>query len=540
MALGLAACASSIGAFDQDGTFRVPGPEEIEEAFGSGLIDYPDYQALLEIARGEFVTPSDSLFLLQFPDLLAGYSTMLQPVTDDTVVSSMGPPPLSGAPAWKHSLLFRQSQTVADPVGRRRLLRGHGIYGNLGFHGELEQLYSGDQRWYRRGMEYAAVSDSGSGYRVVIGGFRERFGLGIFYGYHGRLLEHAADRDAAENFVYPDYGGTNGLMVSIMRPSGAITLVVDFDRNDTHAKKFAAASFSFGFGRLKFQISGGHGVIDKRGSGQALTANLVSLFGEFSGKNLTLTGEAAASAAASSRSQAAAATLAWKRGRARVRIDGWSYGDRYISYFSGGPSSRRSRTITIEEIDLSCSDRYRGETGVMVKTTYPLSRGVGMHAEAGYAGRGIDDDRFEAGVGLGRGLGKGFRAKIDCHRRSDHLYSNPREVRRVQVEVTGYGETISGRIVIARQHDTYDNRDDYLLLIGGAVKGIGGRMSVVCKLDRLRPDDPRNEYMYVTVAYEADLSRTLETYAGYSYRYKREDSGGEMGTFRWDVRWNIH
>jgi hypothetical protein len=176
----------------------------------------------------------------------------------------------------------------------------------------------------------------------------------------------------------------------------------------------------------------------------------------------------------------------------------------------------------------------------MVKTTYPLSRGVGMHAEAGYAGRGIDDDRFEAGVGLGRGLGKGFRAKIDCHRRSDHLYSNPREVRRVQVEVTGYGETISGRIVIARQHDTYDNRDDYLLLIGGAVKGIGGRMSVACKLDRLRPDDPRNEYMYVTVAYEADLSRTLGTYAGYSYRYKREDSGGEMGTFRWDVRWNIH
>lgn len=537
--LTLTTWASLSGADSFGDMFRVPDPEEIFEAYQEGFIDYDDYRGLLEIARAEFLTAADSLFLLQFPDLLAGFSS--QPIIDGGEVTMTDDNTASRPrqPRWRHAALFRQYHQLNDESRYRRIYRLQEEYGEAAFYGEFEEDYSHRRTWYRRSIEYRIRPDSSQSYALILGSYRAQFALGLIYGYRGQLLAQADDPTRTESLLYPDYSGGNGVMAIAERAEGQYLFVFDVDRNPSFEKKYAGLSIPFRAGRFAVRMSGGWGKITNLTEGSPLEVSLLSIAAMYGDDNVSIAGEVATDVNDCRRPAAAAGRVSWRKGRVFLRGEGWFYENTFPSYFTGALSSRRSRTVYVEEIDFSYGDRYRGERGVVVGSTVRMTSRTTMRTALMYAGRGFDDDRIEARLGIKRRLNRNFRVGMDLYLRGDHLYSDNETQRRVQFELAESGDGIRNRIVIGRRLYTYGEHDDYLIVLESGVQGAWGRVLASCKFDRLRPEKWANQYTYVTVQYQVDIGGGIGSYVKYSYRYDRDNPGSSYGIFRWDVRWVI-
>jgi hypothetical protein len=537
--LSLTAWASLSEADSLGDTFRVPDPEEIFEAYQEGFIDYDDYRQLLEIARAEFLTTADSLFLCQFPDLLAGFSS--QPVIDgaEAEMSDADGGIASQPPHWRHAALFRQYHRLNDESDHRRIYRLQEEYGEAAFYGEFEEDYSHRRIWYRRSIEYRIQPDSSQNYSVILGNYQAQFALGLIYGYRGQLLAQADDPTRTESLLYPDYSGGNGIMAAADRSEGQYLLIYDVDRNSSFEKKYTGLSIPFRTGRFAARLSGGWGKITNVDEGSSLSVSLLSIAGEYVDDNVSIIGEAAADVNDRRRPAAAAGRVSCRQGRVYFRGEGWLYDDAFPTFFTGALSSRRSRTVYVEEIDFSYGDRYRGERGVALGSTVRMSTWTTVRTALLYAAREFDDDRIEARVGMKRRLNDHFRVGADFYWRDDHLYSGNKTQRRVQVEIVESGNRLRNRLVIGRRLYTYGEHNDYLVVFESGVRGSWGAASASCKFDRLRPESWANQYLYITAKYDVDIGGGIGSYVIYSYRYYRDNPGSSYGIIRWDVRWVI-
>lgn len=519
--------------------FRVPDPEEIFEAYREGFIDFEDYRELLEITRAEFLNASDSLFLLRFPDLLAGFSA--HPVLDGEE-ADMADEHASSAPMrpkWRHAALFRQYHRLDDESGNRRIYRLQEEYGEAAFYGEFEEAYSDRRTWYRRGIEYRVRSDAAHEYAVIVGNYRAQFALGLIYGHRGQLLAQADDPTRTESLLYPDYSGGNGVMVAADRPEGQYLFVMDIDRNALFEKRYAGLSIPMRIGPLQIRLSGGWGKLANLFQGSSLTVSPMSIAGMYENEIIDFMAEAATDARDRRHPTATAARLSWRHKRVYFRGEGWFYEDGYPTYFTGSLSSRRSRTIHVDEIDFSYGDRYRGERGIALGSTVRASSQTIVRTALMYAGRGFDDDRIEARLGIRRKVHRRFRLGADIYWRGDRLYSDDRTQRRIQFEIVATGGGLRNRLVVGRRLSTYGDYDDYLIVLESGARGRWGAASVSCKFDRLRPERWTNQYLYATAKYEVDIGNGIFSYVKYSHRYERDNPGGSYGTVRWDVRWVI-
>ena len=535
----VAVCASPGGAEPDTAPFRVPDPEELNEALAEGLIDYQDYSELMEISTAASLTPADSLFLLQFPDLLVGLPANPLMNPEEGSGHEISPIAPSKPRLQRQELLFRQHNSLGPAGENKRFYRVHGRPGQWAYHGELEAQSPGGPQWQRRAVEYNVKSDSGSGTRLVFGSFKETIGMGVMYGYHGRLFSKSADGKSTVRFIYPSFGGANGVLAAIANGHREMLIIYDTDRNEQFAKHMAAVSVPLTHRSFRITVSGGYGNLRNRSLDKTLSATFLSLHGEKKTPGLVISGEAVVSHWQDRFPPAAALNVAWNRAGASARFTGWTYRADYPAFFAGGPSSRRARAERLDDIDLSYSDRYRGETGVILKSTQLLTSRLQLSSAISYAVRDFNDDRGEVRLGLTRSLDDTHRLKIGCYWRRDRLYSDRYLQRRVQIEIIRLTGGSTSRLVLGHRYDSDSGRDDFLVLVENRWVASWGIVGLICKLDRLRPQALQNEYLYVTAMYDTRLNRYLASVVKYSYRYRRDVRDDRYGMIRWDIRCEI-
>jgi hypothetical protein len=493
----------------------------------------------MEISTAASLTPADSLFLLQFPDLVAGLPANPLMNPDEGSERDISPIAPSRYHLQRQELLFRQNNPLGTAGENQRFCRIHGRPGRWAYHGELESQSSGDPQWRRRAVEYNVRSDSGMAARLAIGNFKETIGLGVMYGYHGRLFSKSADTKSTEGFIYPSFGGANGVLAAIANRHREMLILYDTDRNEQFSKQMAAVSVPLTHRSFTITVSGGYGHLRNRSLDKTQSAVFLSLHGEKKTPGLVISGETVVSHFKDRFPPAAALNVAWNRAGASARFTGWTYRADYPSFFAGGPSSRRTHAERLDDIDLSFNDRYRGETGVILKSTQPLTSRLQFNSAICYAVRDFNDDRGEVRLGLTRSLDDTHRLKIGCYWRRDRLYSDRYLQRRVQIEIIRLAGGARSRLALGHRYDSNLGRDDFLVLVENRWAASWGILGLICKLDRLRPQALQNEYLYVTAMYETRLNRYLASVVKYSYRYRRDVQDDRYGLIRWDIRCEI-
>jgi hypothetical protein len=530
----ITACATLSGAENQNSIFRIPDPEEITEAFEQGFIEFQDYRELLEIARSDFLTGEDSAYLRLFPDLMVGLSsnplfasaTLPEPTNDDKRKKDSN---------RRQSMLFRQYVKLNDDEQRKELVRIHSEYSLIMLHADYEKGYSDEYKWNRRFVSCAFTSD----WSMNIGNFKERTGLGLVYGYHGQLLSKSYDRDDNERLLYPHYGGGNGILVKNARQNGILKIFYDTDRNRDFRKDLAAITCPLPGWIKRPALTILYGRLNNRKINRYESIWLASISGTAKGKGFQAEWELAGSKYHGRIPLAAAFQFRWQRRRSYLNLAGWTYDSDYPSFFSGGPSSRRSMSYYIEDINLSYSDRYRGERGLIIKMSQPIMADTRLRSAAGYARRGFDDDRIEIRLGMTTRLYENYKVAVDGYWRSDRLFSDVRKQRKVQWQLSKNGPIFGGRIAIGHLYYEYSGRDDFFLMIEGKYPVRWGKLSLLAKIDRLYLDKLANRYLYVTACFETALGGDLHSFVKYTYRYYRDEPEKSYGTIRFDLSWVI-
>ncbi|MEE9443401.1 MAG: hypothetical protein V3V99_12120 [candidate division Zixibacteria bacterium] len=517
----------------------IPSPEEIYEAFENDLLEYNDYIELLEIVRKEYITSADSQIIAQYPDLIAGFSSNPYIEVIPAEISKRDAPK-----AHKHektlnqSVLFRQYHKLEPNQENQRLLRYYGIKNNLEVYGEWENSYAGNQRWLRRYAKLTIPGITESQSILTLGNYKEKFSMGLIYGYHGQLLSKPSERDELEKFLLPNYGGSNGALLSWPIKSGIAKIIFDYDRNESFREFFTGISIPLSlFSTVSF-LSGAHGRVVNRGHNNNTDATYLSL-GFMPANSPLKECEFALAYNDNKLTTASAIKARWDKGSILLNINGWHYDNRYPSFFAGGPSSRRSRTLYLDDMDFSYSDRYAGEIGGAVNSTYSMTESIQIKTSLGYAERSADDNRLEAKTGFIRYLSENYTAKLNCYWRYDNLYSTDKAQRRVQFEVNRIRSAINGRLVIGYYFDRYYNRNDCMLLAETRVKDRFGKLHFLIKLDRIRLTDIKNNYIYATVSHETTISKNISSYIRYGYRYRADYTDERYVTLRWDINWRI-
>lgn len=439
----------------------------------------------------------------------------------------------------QQSLLYRQYQKLDSEGDRKRLARLVSYYRQFTFYGEFNQEYSNTAYWGRRYFDYVFEDRSGHDYRLTAGSYNDHFGLGLIYGYHGKLLGSCTTEDGLEQFLYPYYGGSNGVRFVAKRSSGAVKVVYDVDRTDEFGKEFGGVSFPLKRGQSRFQLSAGYGRLRNRGEETSEEVPFFSTYGETKLGSAMARWELAFATHADKLPKAVALKLTWKTHTALTNIVGWKYDTDYPAWFAGGPSSNRSRTIQLDEIGFSFSDKFSGEGGVAAKTSYRLNTGLTLRTAVGYAWRDMDDNRTEARSGLEYRWNKTYRTSFDFYRRNDDICSDNRSLLREQVDVVREKKYIRTRLVLGHQRDRLNDRDDYLVFLENRLTDRLGRLWVLGKLDHLKWGDLKNRYLYIALAHETEMTKGMNLYVKYTYRYHENQPEDDYGLFRWDLNWSF-
>jgi len=413
----------------------VPDPEEIAEAFENGFLDYEDYRALLEISTDGCLSREDTLFLLQFPDLLTGFTTNPEFNQDDPGSGASTPAKRTVSVSRAQGILFRHDQKLTSETQSRQLGRTHAARNGCRYYGEWQWEYGGVMHPGRRSIEYRFTKKADTIAGLTVGSCNDRFGMGLIYGYHGQLFSKADVGEGLEGFLFPRDGGSNGVRVTLGPGKEKPVIIYDTDRNEEFAKHFVGAAAPVVVGGQPVTISAAYGLLRSRGSHASAEAAYLSGTGEVRSNKTAAKYELATAVSDGTMTAALAGEGRVKRGRGTVTVSAWRYADGYPAWFSGGPSSRRSRRATVDEIGLSWSDRYAGETGGAIRTKQDMTDRVSLHTTFGYAWRSESDNRAEALIGITGKVAAGYRLKLDCFWRRDSLYSGERGQRRIQMEL---------------------------------------------------------------------------------------------------------
>lgn len=522
----LTAFTTPIFSIDDSLLVIIPQPEEIEEAYHSDLIDYTDYTILLEIVEKAELSRADSLVLLSFPDLLMSLSTDL----DNSVVVGSSDEQADTIPQ-SHPIhfktLLRNNYRLRELSQRNYLLRCDLVTGGWAANFDFKRNYGGTTGWNRRNLSYLSPDNT---LHAVLGSFSTRFGMGVIYGYHGRLLSRESDREEVEEYLFPTYGGGNGIQIDWKNNS----LVMDWDRNAEFTSQFIGVNANI---HNAFFVTGGWGRIANRQSQSSGSAEYISLAGEIPCLDKT---------------QFEAAVALWKdklypafvlrnrfsKGRYKSELTVWHYNKQYPSFFAGSISSRRSRTRDIAALDFSYSNRRAGETGLLTRTSYRITPITTAVFKSSYSYRSSIMNRIEAEVALKQKLGGDYHLGLTAFYRRDSLISDEDIEKKAQIDIVRSSNSMRTRLAVRYRFDVHHKYDYYTIYLENKLVNVIGSLYIVYKLDKLYLSDMRNNYSYVACSFEGRIAEGVNSTVKYSYRYNRGNLE-HYGTIRWDILWDI-
>jgi len=530
-------CSCATIAAGESDSIIFPEEEEIYEAYQEGLIDFDEYSRLKEIAARLYPNREDTLYVRLFPDLLAGPASLLvaeEPdVQDETTAQVITGDAIEGA------YLFRRYQNLRDDSDHKWLNRVSLQRNRLHVYGAFNHEYSGRNHWERRYVDIPLAQKDSVHLNCIAGNYNYHMGMGVIYGYHGRLFSHSSTVSDADKFLFPDFGGGNGCLLTAEFGPQNITLLFDVDKNEDFEKSLAALSWTIRQGQGEISVNGLYGGIGNRIAGGKKTYTLVSLSGRQRAGRVKMEFETAMAPDQPALPIAGTFDVKWRRGSNSFAARGWHYDRSFPALFSGGPSARRYKATEVEDLGFSFRDRWSGESGGLITSCQRLTEVLSLSSAILYSQREPFANRLEYRIGLKRKLSGTIRGELNCYWRGDNLYSENQTHRRIQAEMTWTTDAMRVRMVGGHRHEPCAGRNDYVVFTEARFKERMGQFILHAKLDRVVFTDMKNSYTYFAVSHDAHISDNLHIFAKYSYRYRRRSTTGTYGQLRWDMEWTF-
>lgn len=506
-------------SFSQEPSTSVyPSEDELLEALRLGEIDYSQYLILQEIIVHGI--DSTNIHLLdEIPNLsffLTGPKSLVTSLEKEQKAGFFKPAPRTGRPAGTFGYKYYQE---LEQEGRAQY-RSSGRF-RLNDHFEaafkLHREYTGLERFVRRRLIYK--NRQGRLKELVLGNISRRLGAGTIFGYRGKLLGFSGQLDG-ESFLFPDYGGYNGLYTRVKFNHVETEALTSINRDGDHTLISAGGMVSLTKLPLRPGVIIGVSRLKNRKTGERLEDVKYGLFSRYhygdSYLSFELCGQTGEQA-----SWGGFVTEGRHRFRgAEVRYAGWVYADAYIDLSGGSKTGNLYHVATLDAVDFSYSEKRSGQEGGMLKSIVLLAGDFEMINSILYAGRNRDTANVEFLSGLVRRSSRGCEIRLDyLNKMKKREHNEFDQWMRLETRIrTG---NLSARSYIA--YNTKSSRDDYVSLFVN-LKYRSPKVGLIEMWSNLARFDLRDaviDYWYAYIKSEQQLFMDVTAAMKLSHSYSR-------------------
>jgi len=472
--------------------------DEAYEALRLGEIDYYQYVRLREIA----VNGIDSTLLFLYDEIpnLSFFCAGRRPL--ETALETEQKKPFARQPEYKWpkgEFSYRYSKKLKeDSQTRYRTLARIRFSDCLSGSFRIHREYAGPERFVGRTITYR--NPKGLFRRVTMGSFSQRLGLGTIFGYRGKLLDRSG-KLSSESFLFPDYGGFNGLLVTARTNLFNITGIGSFTRDENHAITTVGGMMQKREGRIRPGLLVGINRVKRRGYDSVLVARKLGLYLLSRYNNGYSSLEVSGQAGDPGTAGAVVIEGRHRLEKAEVRYAGWVYSDEYLDFSSGSKAGNVRHDMEIEEINLGYSTKRSGQEGGLIRTVVELCHGLRLNNSLLHARYNRDTMNTQFSSALVRRFSRALSVQIDylgtVKERAGASTGKDEVQQRSRLEARFTGDRFSLRSYIA--YSTSTERSDYVSLF--AVLRLSrpelGRLELWSNLARLDSDGVEYWYMYI-------------------------------------------
>lgn len=428
--------------------------DELYEALVSGELSWEEYRTLLELMlNGD--TPRNPFLFDEIPNLIfidtltPGETTPLKVEQAAGFLSDVRGKGAHGR------IRYRYVHLLEDEAKS-----GYRIDGDF----NLAQHWKSSARLYRDRYGHEQVvarsvsyDNKGSALKsVTLGSYNTRLGLGTVFGHRGKLFDYS-DELNGESWLFPDYGGFNGLKALVKTGATEVDLLGSVNRDADFRLTTFGGMISRQFSRWRGGLIIGQNRLTNRRNDSTTNDTKTALYLNHHSKGLMLAFEATSQLGEAGSSSALLFEGKRTLNDVTIKLAGWSYGDSFLNLTSGSKAASLSRSFRDSITGFDSRDRLAGQTGGLLETILRLENRWELTSALIYGRRSFDSTRTEIMGSLRRIWSRRFSLRVDfLNRRSKTGIGsdNRREDRRARLEASFNMGKTEARTYIAYQTPT--------------------------------------------------------------------------------------
>lgn len=504
-----------------------PSEDELYEAFLRGDLDYETYRNLVDLIETG-LDNSDIYLLEELPGIgpiRPGDSTIeinerAEPYRQVVAPAEVG--------EWHGYLKVRNSRQLEATDRYKTYYLLNSVFGSRWrIKTKLNRNENGIHEWTQRSAEYS--NRRGTLKRARLGSYTARFGLGLSLGYRGRLLAKG-DEESDESMLFPDFSGFNGVYLEGSSGRNPARWLVHYDRNDSHNFRMSAVSLSARHKRLSGELIGLGAILENRQSGVDYKYIQGGTFVRYDAINYDISGELAIQQYTRNLIGAASVEGTFDFNPIKIWGSFWHYAEDFVNLTGGGRSGRMSRTVSIDSLDFSVSDRRTGQDGFRLKSHTALSDKTNATAAVSHDGFNQFHKNVELYTALAHRVGNNSSLSLDYRFKRNYDNGEISSDNETRLEYKMRRKQIFLRTYIGYQND--DDRDFVMLFARASARVSSlGDLELWCNLDKINIDSRQLDYMYFYVQEKLPVRPFLHVIAKYTYRYSRAYSDRKQSAF---------
>ena len=520
---------SPIWGTQQIETILFPSEDEIAEAFYLGEISLEQYLILTELISNG--VENASFLLDEIPQSLLKIDT-----TDEYQAKYFIE---SHRDKTTHFLISNRYASYIEENSRYRNQTSCS-YTSQDFLGHLtvKREFSNRQRFTRR---YIAYSPENKNYKLIVGNFVKQFGLGGVIGYSGKMLSYS-DEVNTESFLFPDYGGFNGLYGQIINDKIGVQTVTSFNRNNEYSLMTFGLSLQPNSKLLPSVITA-YNSFENKVVSKSFDDIKLSLYKKFNYTNGNIAIEFGQSINEQKNSTFFLSDGVYKTNRIKIRYGAWNYNSSFFNFSGGGKTSLISEYQYIKSIDYTMLNKRTNQTGAILKSQIPLANSWQLDIAGLYAYKNVDTTETELYGQVTKELNNSLSFSVDLLQRIKT---------RIETE-DGTSETkTQSRFKCRYQTKKLYIRNYFSVLHYTDEPTYTGYFSEIkinsthygtiqfwLNASRFNMTTKQLDYIYAFIKNEIEIQKTISIGFKLSHSYNRHAAKQNSNQFSCDVSWQI-
>ena len=518
-----------IGKTQELGTLVFPSEDELVEALQLEEITYRQYIILKEIALQK-VDSSNGYLLDEIPNLINLIHEERAKATRLEKDQKSGFTERKTNCKTRLEYKYYHKLNENDP-GQYR------IKGRVGFQNHWQGSFSiaregnGRERILGRSITYrnrASVIN-----KIILGSYSHRPGLGSVWGYRGKMVEFSESIDE-ESWLYPDYGGANGFLLSGRHKNFGIETLCSVNQDKDFRLISNGLFMDYKFKKIQNGLYLVSDRLKNRKTGAEWTVNKLAWFSKLKYKRGYAAFEIMVEKQEAIQWGGAVCEGRYRVDRAELIFCGWSYSDHFADINSGSKSGSLYFKQRQDETGFEYSSKRTGQEGGLFKSIVDLSGYFTLDNAFIYSGINSGNDYLQQLSGLS------WQSKGDHRLRVDYLNKlkrqtsqNPEDDSRktYRIEWRWEGDKITMRCFMA--YKKLNQGLDYGAFFLYFKKAVGqvGQVELWSSFGRVYGNPIRLDYWYSFIKTEQEIAGYVNLGIKLANTYRKTSGSNTTASF---------